>query len=143
MASPELQIDVPNNENSKPIEVSEHELSRYIEARMVEIYQLIGREISRTDLHSKLAYGLVITGAGALLPNISVLGEEILGLRVRIGAPRNIISSIDTSNSPQLSSVIGLALWSSKSDDILLDEPIRFGAKHLIRKILDMFRGFF
>ncbi len=110
---------------------------------MVEIYQLIGREISRTDLNGKLAYGLVITGAGALLPNISVLGEAILGLRVRIGAPRDITSSVDTSNSPQLSSVIGLALWSSKSDDILLDEPIHFGAKHLIGKIIDWFRGFF
>jgi len=143
MASPELQIDVPNIESNKPIKVSEHELSRYIEARMIEIYQLIGREISRTDLHSKLAYGLVLTGAGALLPNISVLGEEILGLRVRIGAPRGITSSVDTSNSPQLSSVIGLALWSSKSDDILHDEPIRFGAKHLIGKIFDWFRGFF
>jgi len=143
MASPELQIEITNNENGKPIKISEHELSRYMEARMVEIYQLIGREISRTDCFDKLTYGLVITGGGALLPNVSVLGEEILGMRVRIGTPRDITSSIDTSNSPQLSSVIGLAFWSSKSDDILLDEPIRFGAKDLIGKISEWFRGFF
>ncbi len=143
MASPELQIEIANNENGKPIKVSEHELSRYMEARMVEIYQLIGREISRTDCFDKLTYGLVITGGGALLPNISNLGEEILGMRVRIGTPRDITGSIDTSNSPQLSSVIGLALWSSRSDDILLDEPIRFGAKDLIGKISEWFRGFF
>lgn len=143
MASPELQIEITNNESGKPTKVSEHELSRYMEARMVEIYQLIGREISRTDCYSKLTYGLVITGGGALLPNIAVLGEEILGMRVRIGAPRDITSAIDITNSPQLSSVIGLALWTSKSDDILLDEPIRFGAKHLIGKIFDWFRGFF
>ena len=143
LASPELQIEIVNNENGKPIKVSEHELSRYVEARMVEIYQLIGREISRTDCFDKLTYGLVVTGGGALLPNISALGEEILGMRVRIGASRCIISSIDTSNSPQLSSVIGLALWSSKSDDILLDEPIQFGAKDLIGRISQWFRGFF
>ena len=143
MASPDLQIEITNNDSGKPIKVSEHELSRYVEARMVEIYQLIGREIARTDCFDKLTYGLVITGGGALLPNVSVLGEEILGIRVRVGAPRGITSSIDTSNSPQLSSVIGLALWSSKSDDILLDEPIRFGAKHLIGKISEWFRGFF
>ena len=143
MASPDLQIEITNNENGKPIKVSEHELSQYMEARMVEIFQLIGREISRTDCYDKLTYGLVITGGGALLPNISVLGEEILGIRVRIGTPRGIISSIDTSDSPQLSSVIGLALWSSKSDDILINEPTRFGAKDLIGKISDWFRGFF
>jgi len=143
MASPELQIGIPKDDGSKPIKVSEHELSRYAEARMVEIYQLIGREISRSDCYDKLTYGLVLTGGGALLPNIAVLGEEILGMRVRIGAPHGITSSVDTSNSPQLSSVIGLALWASKSDDILLDEPIRFGAKDLIGKISGWFKGFF
>ncbi|MEE9571843.1 MAG: cell division FtsA domain-containing protein, partial [Candidatus Neomarinimicrobiota bacterium] len=143
MASPELQIEIPDNESGKPIKVTEHELSRYAEARMVEIYQLIGREISRTDCYNKLTYGLVITGGGALLPNISVLGEEILSMRVRIGAPRGITSSVDVANSPQLSSVIGLALWTSKSDDLLLDEPIRFGAKDLIGKISAWFKGFF
>ncbi len=143
MASPDLEIEITNNERNKLMKVSEHELSRYMEARMVEIFQLIGREISRTDCYDKLTYGLVITGGGALLPNVSVLGEEILGMRVRIGAPRDITSSIDTSNSPQLSSVIGLALWTSKSDDILLEEPTKFGAKDLIGKISDWFRGFF
>jgi cell division protein FtsA len=143
MASPDLEIEITNTESNKPIKVSEHELSRYMEARMVEIFQLIGREISRTDCYDKLTYGLVITGGGALLPNVSVLGEEILGMRIRIGAPRDITSSIDTSNSPQLSSVIGLALWPSKSDDILLEEPTKFGAKDLIGKISDWFRGFF
>ena len=143
MASPDLEIEITNNERNKLMKVSEHELSRYMEARMVEIFQLIGREISRTDCYDKLTYGLVITGGGALLPNVSVLGEEILGMRVRIGTPHNITSSIDTSNSPQLSSVIGLALWPSKSDDILLEEPTKFGAKDLIGKISDWFRGFF
>ena len=143
MASPDLEIEITNNESNKLMKVSEHELSRYMEARMVEIFQLIGREISRTDCYDKLTYGLVITGGGALLPNVSVLGEEILGMRVRIGTPHDITSSIDTSNSPQLSSVIGLALWPSKSDDILLEEPTKFGAKDLIGKISDWFRGFF
>ncbi len=143
MASPELQIEIPDNESGKPIKVSEHELSRYVEARMVEIFQLIGREISRTDSFSKLNCGLVISGGGALLPNIAALGEEILGMRVRIGAPRDIMGSVDMANSPQLSSVIGLALWASKSDDILLDEPNIFGAKDLIGKISAWFKGFF
>jgi len=143
MASPELQIEIPDNESGKPIQVTEHELSRYVEARMVEIFQLIGREISRTECFDKLKHGLVITGGGALLPNIPALGEEILGIRTRIGTPRGITSSVDITNSPQLSSVIGLALWKSKSDDILLNEPIRFITKDLIGKISAWFRGFF
>jgi cell division protein FtsA len=143
MASSDLLIDIKNAESSKPIEVSEHELSRYIEARMVEIYQLIGRELSRTDIYTKLSYGLVITGGGALLPNIAALGEEVLGMRVRTGAPRGVSSSIDISNSPELSSAIGLALWSNNSEDIMLDIEKQIGIKDLLEKITSWFRGFF
>ena len=69
-----------------------------------------------------------------LLPNIAALGEEILGMRVRIGAPRGISSSIDISNSPQLSSVIGLALWSNNSEDIMLDNPTQIWSKRFNRE---------
>lgn len=143
MASTELMIDVKNNDSTKPIQVSENQLSQYVEARMVEIYQLIGRELSRTDIYTKLAYGLVITGGGALLPNIAALGEEVLGMRVRVGAPRGISSSIDISNSPELSSVIGLALWSNNSEDIMLNIPTQIGIKDFIGKITGWFKGFF
>lgn len=143
MASTELMIDVKNNDSTKPIQVSENQLSQYVEARMVEIYQLIGRELSRTDIYTKLAYGLVITGGGALLPNIAALGEEVLGMRVRVGAPRGISSSIDISNSPELSSAIGLALWSNNSEDIMLDIPTQIGIKDFIGKITGWFKGFF
>lgn len=143
MASTELMIDVKNNDSTKPIQVSENQLSQYVEARMVEIYQLIGRELSRTDIYTKLAYGLVITGGGALLPNIAALGEEVLGMRVRVGAPRGISTSIDISNSPELSSVIGLALWSNNSEDIMLNIPTQIGIKDFIGKITGWFKGFF
>jgi cell division protein FtsA len=143
MASAELMIDVKNNESTKPNQVSENQLSQYVEARMIEIYQLIGRELSRTDIYTKLAYGLVITGGGALLPNIAALGEEVLGMRVRVGAPRGISSSIDISNSPELSSAIGLALWSNNSEDIMLDIPTQLGIKEFIEKITGWFKGFF
>ncbi len=143
LASAELLIDINNDGNNKPLQVSENELSQYIEARMIEILQLVGRELSRTEIYTKLAYGLVITGGGALLPNIALLGEEILGMRVRIGAPRGVSSSIDISNSPQLSSAIGLALWPNNSEDILFDEKPHFTIKDLVGKISGWFRGFF
>lgn len=143
MASADLLVDVKNNDNTKSVQVSEHELSQYVEARMAEIFQLIGKELSRTDIYTKLAYGLVMTGGGALLPNIAALGEEILGMRVRTGAPRGIKSTIDISNSPQLSSAIGLALWQNNSEDIMLDESTQFGFKDFMGKISRWFKGFF
>jgi cell division protein FtsA len=143
LASADLLINLSNNVSNKPINVSENELSKYIEARMIEIFQLVGRELSRTDFYTKLSYGIVITGGGALLPNISLLGEEILRTRIRIGAPRGISSSADISNKPQLSTAIGLALWPNKAEDILFDEKTQFKMKDLLGKVTQWFRGFF
>ena len=67
MASPELQIEIRDNDGAKSKTVSEHDLSQFVEARMVEIFQLIGREISRTDSANKIAYGLVLTGGGSTI----------------------------------------------------------------------------
>ena len=141
MASAELKIDVPVNDTGRPMKVSEHELSRYVEARMVEIFQLIGREISRSDCSDKLSYGLVLTGGGSLLPNITVLGEETLRVRVRIGIPRGISSKVELLS--DLASVIGLPIWHTNSNDILLNEYTQFGAKQLMRKITQWLKSFF
>ena len=110
---------------------------------MVEIFQLIGREISRTDLFDKLTYGLVVTGGGSLLPNLTVLGEETLGMRVRIGKPRGLSNAADISGNPQFAAAIGLALWASQSDDILLEEGEYLKTKDLVGKISNWFRGLF
>ena len=42
MSSPELDFELPSNNGELKRKISEHELSRYVEARMVEILQLMG-----------------------------------------------------------------------------------------------------
>ena len=42
MSSPELDFELPANNGELKRKISEHELSRYVEARMVEILQLLG-----------------------------------------------------------------------------------------------------
>ena len=61
MSSPSLDFELPAQNGQIKRKVSEHELSRYVEARMVEILQLIMREVSRADIKEKLTYGMVLT----------------------------------------------------------------------------------
>ena len=111
MASPELDFDLPVKNGGISRKISEHELSRYVEARMTEIFQLISREISRADIQQKLIYGLVFTGGGAQLPNLAALSEEILSIRSRIGVPKGISGVTDVASTPYYAAAIGLLFW--------------------------------
>ena len=111
MASPELEFDLPVKNGGLSRKISEHELSRYIEARTTEILQLVSREISRADIHQKLTYGIVFTGGGAQLSNFAALSEEILDIRSRIGVPKGISGAIDIASTPSYAAAIGLLFW--------------------------------
>ena len=82
MSSTELEFDLPVKNGGIARKVSEHELSRYVEARMTELIQLISREITRSDVSDQLTYGLVLTGGGALLRDLDKLLSEETGLPV-------------------------------------------------------------
>ncbi|SVB47480.1 uncharacterized protein METZ01_LOCUS200334, partial [marine metagenome] len=61
MSSPDLEFEVPAKNGGLKRTISEHELSRYVEARTAEILQLVMREVAKADIKEKLTYGMVIT----------------------------------------------------------------------------------
>ena len=61
MSSEKQEIDLPAQAGQLQRSISEQEVSRYVEARMQEIFQMIIREISRADIKDPLTYGLVMT----------------------------------------------------------------------------------
>ena len=143
MASPELYFDLPVKPGEIKRQISEHEVSRYVEARMVELLQLIAREISRADIHDHLTYGLVLTGGGAKLKNLASLAEETLKLRVRIGLPKRISGEIDIASTSAHSSVIGLVQWPVFFDESQFSEESNLSVKAVFDKIIHWFKEFF
>ncbi len=141
MASPELFFDLPVKTGEVKRQISEHEVSRYVEARMVELLQLIAREISRADIHEHLTYGLVLTGGGARLKNLASLAEETLNLRVRIGIPKRISGEVDIASTTSHSSVIGLVQWSLFHDESQYSED-KGSFKNIIGGIIRWFKEF-
>ncbi len=123
MSSPELDFELPSKNGGLKRRVSEHELSRYVEARMVEILQLIMREVARADVQEKLTYGLVLTGGGAMLRNLVGLAQEMLNIPVRIGIPKNISGAAEVAASPTFATAIGLAQWFTFGKDLSLLKP--------------------
>ena len=136
MSSSQLNIKYHSIKELKDKTISEQEVSQYVEARMQEILQMIIREISRADIKDPLTYGIVMTGGGAELRNLSSLIEKILNAKVRKGKPNKIDGSEEIASDPQYTTVFGLLLWPLFSvDHVRFNLRNNGGLKNLIKKI--------
>jgi len=87
--------------------IPRQQLSAIIEARQQEIFEFVFQVLERNHYGQMLAAGIVLTGGGAQLENIVQLGEDILGLPVRIGVPEHV-TLIDDTQTPQHATAMGL-----------------------------------
>jgi len=88
-------------------------LTMIIEARMMEILELVRDSIKRSGYYEYLNAGAIITGGGALMPGTEELARDVLGLDVRIGYPEGVSGGIKGSvNNPMYATVMGLVAHS-------------------------------
>ena len=114
-------------------QVSRRFLAEIIEARTVEILELIMKEVKRSGYDGLLPAGLVLCGGTADLSGIQELGRETLGLPVRVGAPRGLRGLVDVLNDPAYATSVGLLLWGLRRESAL--RPRR-GKRSATQKIL-------
>ena len=142
MSSPDLEFDLPAQNGNLKRKVSEHQLSQYVEARMVEILQLIMNEVSKANINEKLTFGMIITGGGSELKNLSSLGQEVTNMRVRIGKPENISGSVEIASKPSFASAIGLTKWKYAEEDLIIKGgEITFS--NAVNKVKTLFKELF
>ena len=136
MSSNELNINISNSNENSNRSISENEISKYVEARMQEIFQMVIQEISKADVKDPLTYGIVLTGGGALLRNIIPLLENSLGIKVRLGKSMKIDGAKDVADGPSYTTSMGLLLWPLYTFDFShLQKPKDTSFKELIKKI--------
>ena len=97
MVNEDTVISIPGIQGWEPKEISLKNLAFIIQARMEEIIECIIFHIKESGYLEKLGAGIVITGGGALLRNISQLIKLQTGIDVRMGRPdiyfnENIVS---------------------------------------------------
>tara|TARA_B100000700_G_C15063348_1_gene867573 strand:+ start:1806 stop:3074 length:1269 start_codon:yes stop_codon:yes gene_type:complete len=145
MASDDLEFELPCKADAPPKNANEHEISKYVEARMKEIFQMVQREIERADIPNRVSFGVVLTGGGALLKNCAILGEEILEAQVKIGIPKGGLSGVlDVAASPIYATAIGLVQHPSifKNEFDIANKKSGIGVQ-LVKNIGGWLRDFF
>ena len=125
----DMVVSIPGLEGWEPKEISFKSLSYIIQARMEEIIDLVMLQIEKSGFYDKLGVGLVVTGGGALLKNISDLIKLRTGLDVRIGLPDRFLAGEipEIAHMPMFSTSIGLLLSAMRKQTSSIGEPELFG----------------
>jgi cell division protein FtsA len=87
-------------------------LAHVIHARIKEIIELVNEEIEMSGFKNKLSLGIVLTGGGAQLKDLSHLVEYITHCEVKIGLPDPHLGKglVEEVRSPMYATCIGLVL---------------------------------
>ena len=79
-----------------------------IEPRMDEIFRLVKNEIRKSDYLGEYIFGIVLTGGGSQLENVSDLAQEIFHLPIKIGKPKLSGGVSEKVNTPRYATGVGL-----------------------------------
>ncbi|MCA9582773.1 MAG: cell division protein FtsA, partial [Myxococcales bacterium] len=128
MVDPEETIEVPSVGGRPPRTLPRSVLCDILEPRAEEVFAACRHIIQETGYADMLAAGAVITGGATLLDGMPELGEQVMGIPVRRGAPIGIGGLIDVVKSPVYSTAVGLAKYGAtrlRAAYVERDEPGR------------------
>jgi cell division protein FtsA len=119
VASPELlsqdaTVTIRNVQGKEVKQVSQQVIAEIINARIIEITEMICTELKRFSTPENVPGGIVITGGGAELEGLTDVMEEYLGIPVRLGLPENIRGLPAEFNRSQYAAVLGGVIYAAR-----------------------------
>jgi len=134
-------IEVPSVGGRAPRVLSRRILCEIIEPRVEELFQLVHREIQKAGQEDLLASGVVLTGGSTQLAGMAELAEEVLGLPVRRGVPRNVGGLTDVVSSPAHATAVGLLHYGLKQ--AREGRPFAVDASSIRERLVGFFKELF
>ncbi|MCA9376119.1 MAG: cell division protein FtsA [Candidatus Doudnabacteria bacterium] len=124
--------------------VSRKEIAEIIEARLSELFDLVGAELKEINRQGQLPGGIVLVGGGAKLPGLVDVAKDRLKLPAQIGFPERLPGLNEALDDPSFAVAQGLVLWGYKH----LAEPSRglkggiLSVSDSVGKIKERFKAF-
>ena len=97
-----------------------------ITARLVELFDLVDKELAKINRSKKIPGGITLTGGSANLPGIEIVAKEELALSARVAFPSGIGGLKEKVARPEYANVVGLMLL-----DVHKDEDSLYGGRGL------------
>jgi cell division protein FtsA len=106
-------ITVHGLSGTKAREVRLGDVAKVLGARAEELFNVVKKVIKEKSLDEYITGGYVITGGGALINNLSELGEYVLEKPTKVGYPKPFGGMTTIMQNPKFSTVLGLLLESN------------------------------
>ena len=110
MLNEETSVELNMTGGGRNKNVTRRGICAILQARVHELFTIIGKELSRSGYESELGAGAVLTGGSSLLAGMDTLAEQMFSMPVRVGEPTNIRIYTDNGRVPQFATGIGLVL---------------------------------
>ncbi|MEN8199209.1 MAG: cell division protein FtsA, partial [Thermodesulfobacteriota bacterium] len=138
LIKPNHVVDVPTVGDREPRKVTQKVLVDILQARMVEILEMVNQDMINSGLKNKINGGVVLTGGTALLASLAELAEQIFDLPVRVGYPAQIGGKVDEVHTPRCTTGVGLVMYGRQhQEDKRYSESSMVGRmKEWLRKIM-------
>ena len=91
-------------------------LAEVIEARNIEILELVGKDLKKIGRERLLPGGVIVIGGGAKMPGIEELIKKELHLPCQIGFPKDVEGIVDKIDDPSFATAVGLLIWDLKEE---------------------------
>ena len=120
----EAPVEIIDDGVARPARKSD--VTEIVDARMHELFEKIGDEMSEHAAAHRLPAGLVLTGGTSQLVNAAELARDVLGIPVRVASPEGVGGLTDHLLTPQYGTAIGLLLWAARvvtTEDLQRYEP--------------------
>jgi len=105
------QLPLPSGVGGEPRLVKLYDLQTIVHLRMEETFGLIRTQLQKQGLLNQIRGGVVLTGGGAYLKNVTQLAEKVFGLPCTVGSPRNVSGLSANLAVPEYSTGVGGALY--------------------------------
>lgn len=138
LIKPNHVVDVPTVGDREPRKVTQKVLVDILQARIMEILEMVNQELINSGQKNRIHGGIVITGGTALLTNLVDLAEQIFDLPVRIGYPMKIGGRVDEVHSPRCTTAVGLVMYGRQNKARKMQADLSLGqrAKMWFKKIM-------
>ena len=115
LGDPAEMLEVPGLTGRDTQQVPRARLAEIIHLRVVEIINLLGKELQRARFNNPLHSGAVLTGGSALVDGLQELAGEVFQIHTRIGYPMGVGGLVDVIHDPSFATAVGLVLHGFKT----------------------------
>lgn len=119
-------LTVNNLTGLPPVQIQQRYYCRLVNACLEQIFNQVKNEIASSYYKNKLNAGIVVTGGGAMIPNLKNFVEQYTGYHAQIGFPISRLANLQDKAYAQTiySTSIGLALLAADNSEDYIHEKL-------------------